>query len=150
MLKHGGSEVAIIREEDKAAGVIVKRADRIDPLGKPTKKIAECLAAFRVGESGHDFRRFVHEQIDMTALGFDEAAGGFDFVFGGISLGPEFRDDLAVDANLAGQDELFGMTAGGDSGVGNDFLEAFKHEFSEIRNQEAVASSEGRGDSRPR
>jgi hypothetical protein len=77
-------------------------------------------------------------------------AGGFDFVFGGVGLGTEFCDDFAVYANLAGQDELFGMTARGDPGVGDDFLETFKHGFSEIRNQQAATSSEGRGDSRLR
>jgi hypothetical protein len=65
----------------------------------------------------------------MAALGFDPVAGGFDFVFGGVGLGTEFCDDFAVYANLAGQDELFGMTARGDTGVGDDFLETFKHGF---------------------
>jgi hypothetical protein len=127
VLEHRGSEVAIVGEEDEAAGVVVERADGIDAFGKAAKEIAQGFASLGIGKSGDDFGRFVHEEIHVTALGFDEAAGGFDFVFGGIGLRAEFGDDFAVDANLAGENELLGVPAGSDAGVGDEFLKAFEH-----------------------
>jgi hypothetical protein len=112
VLEHGGSEIAIVGEEDEAAGVVVERADGIDTFWEAAEKIAEGLAAFRIGESGDDFGRLVHEEVDVAALGFNEAASGFDFIFGGIGLGAEFGDDFTVDANLAGEDELLGVATG--------------------------------------
>src|SRR5208283_3159140 len=45
----------------------------------------------------------------------------------GIGEGAEFGDDLAVDAHLARENELLGVAARGDAGVGDDFLEAVEH-----------------------
>ncbi len=72
----------------------------------------------------------MHEEIDVAAFGFNEAAGRFDFVFGGIGLGAKFGDDFAVDADLTGKDELLGVAARSDAGMGDDFLKAFEHEES--------------------
>jgi hypothetical protein len=127
VLEHGRGEVAIVGEKDEAAGVVVERADGIDAFGKTAKEIAEGFASFGVGESRDDFGRLVHEEIDMAAIRFDEAAGGFDFIFGGIGLGAEFGDDFAVDANLAREDELLGVAARSDARVSDDFLKTFEH-----------------------
>ena len=125
--KHGGGEVAIVGEKDEAGVGVVEGADGINAFGEAAEEIAECAAAFGIGERGNDFGRFVEEQVDVILFGFDEAAGGFDLVFGGIGFGAEFGDDDAVDADLAGEDELFGVAARGDAGVGDDFLEAVEH-----------------------
>ena len=136
--KNGGGEIAIVGEEDEAGVSVVQRADGIDALGKAAEEIAERAAALGIGEGGDDFGRFVEEEINVIFFGSDEAAGSFDFVFGGIGFGAEFRDDLTVDAHLAGEDELFGVAPGGDASVGDDFLEAVEHgrrEISDIRDQ---------------
>lgn len=125
--EHGGGEVAIVGEKDEAGVGVVEGTDGIDALGKTAEEIAQGAAAFGVGEGGNDLGRFVEDEIDVIFLGFDEAAGGFDLVFGGIGFGAEFGDDAAVDANLAGEDELLGVAARGDAGVGDDFLEAVEH-----------------------
>ncbi len=125
--EHGGGEIAIVGEKDEAGIGVIKGADRIDALGKTAEEIAQCAAAFGISEGGNDFGRFVEEEIDVIFFGFDEAAGGFDLVFGGIGFGAELRDDDAVDAHLAGEDELLGVAARGDAGVGDYFLEAVEH-----------------------
>jgi hypothetical protein len=125
--EHGGGEIAIVGEKDEAGVGVVEGADRINAFGKATEEIAKCAAAFGIGERGDDFGRFVEDEVNVIFFGFDEAAGGFDLVLGGIGLGAEFGDDLAVDANLAGEDELFGVAARGDAGVGDYFLEAVEH-----------------------
>src|SRR5208337_650915 len=136
--EHGGGEVAIVGEKDKAGVGVVEGADGVNAFGKTAEEIAKSFAALGIGERRDDFGRFVEEQVDMIFFGFDEVAGGFDLVFGGIGLGAEFGDDDAVDANLAGEDELFGVTARGDAGVGDYFLEAVEHggrRISKIRDQ---------------
>lgn len=125
--EHGGGEIAIVGEKDEAGVGVVEGADRINALGKAAQEIAKRAAALGIGEGGDDFGRFVEDEVDVIFFGFDEVAGGFDLVLGGISLGAEFGDDLAVDANLARKDELFGVAARGDAGVGDDFLEAVEH-----------------------
>jgi hypothetical protein len=125
--KHGGGEIAIVGEKDETGIGVVEGADGIDPLGKTAKEIAKGAAALGIGEGGDDFGRFVEEEIDVIFFGFDEAAGGFDLVFGGIGFGAEFGDDDAVDANLARENELRGVAARGDAGVGDYFLETIEH-----------------------
>ena len=125
--EHGGSEIAIVGEKDEAGVGVVEGADGINAFGKAAEEIAKCAAALGIGEGGDDFGRFVEDEVDVIFFGFDEAAGGFDLVLGGIGLGAELGDYLAVDANLAGKDELFGVAARGDAGVGDYFLEAVEH-----------------------
>lgn len=136
-----GGEVAIVGHENESGGGVFEIAHGIDALRKATKKIAEGFASFRIGERGDDFGRLVEEQVDVALVGIDGAASGFDFVFGGIGLGAEFGDDFAVDADLAGEDELFGMAAGRDAGAGDNFLEAFEHEGMNKDNRKAGRAS---------
>jgi len=123
----GGGEIAIVGEKNEAGIGVVEGADGINALGETAEEIAKGAAAFGIGEGGDDFGRFVEEEIDVIFFGFDEAAGGFDLVFGGIGFGAELGDDLAVYADLAGEDELLGVAARGDARVGDDFLEAVEH-----------------------
>lgn len=125
--EHGGGEIAIVGEKDEAGVGVIEGTDGINAFGKTAQEIAKRAAALGIGEGGNDFGRFVEEEIDVIFFRFDEAAGGFDLVFGGIGFGAEFGDDAAVDANLAGEDELFGVAARGDAGVGDYFLEAVEH-----------------------
>lgn len=125
--EHGGGEIAIVGEKDEAGVGVVEGADGIDALGKTAQEIAKGFAAFRIGEGGDDFGRFVEEKVNVIFFGFDEAAGGFDLVFGRIGFGAEFGDDDAVDTHLAGEDELLGVAARGDAGVGDYFLQAVEH-----------------------
>jgi len=55
------------------------------------------------------------------------AARGFDFVGGGVRLRAKFSNNAAVDANLAGENQLFGVTPRGNSSPGDNFLQAFQN-----------------------
>jgi hypothetical protein len=125
--EHGGGEIAIVGEKDEAGVGVVEGADGIDTLGKTAQEIAKRAAALGIGERGDDLGRFVEDEVDVIFFGLDEVAGGFDLVLGGIGLGAKFGDDLAVDADLAGKDELFGVAARGDASVSDYFLEAVEH-----------------------
>ena len=125
-----GGQVAVVGHEHESRGGIFEIADGVDALGKSTEKIAEGLASFGIGERRNDFSRLVEKQVDVALVGIDGAAGGLDFVFGGIGFRAEFGDHLAVDADLAGEDELLRVAAGGDAGASDDFLKAFEHQAS--------------------
>jgi len=131
-----GGEVAIVGHEDESGGGVFEITDGINALREAAKKIAKGFASFRIGECGDDFGGLVEEEVDVALIGIDGAASGFDFVLGGIGLGAKFGDDFAVDADLAGEDELFGVTAGRDAGSGDDFLKAFEHEGMHKDNRE--------------
>ena len=133
MLEELRGEVAVVGEEDEAGSGVFEIADRVNALGKTAKKIAKGLAPFGIGEGGNNFGRFVEEEIDVVRGGVgDSAACSFDFVGGGIGFRAKFSDGFAVDAHLAGEDELLGVTAGSDAGTGDNFLEAFEHCFGAI------------------
>lgn len=68
------------------------------------------------------------KKVDVARSGSDHAARGFDFIGGRVGFGAKFSDSFAVDPDLAGEDELFRMTARSDAGAGDDLLEAFEHE----------------------
>jgi len=129
-----GGQVAIVGKKDQAGGGVFEIADGIDTFGKTAKIITKIFAALGIGERGDDFGRLVEEEIDVARSGFDGASGSFDFVGGGISFGAEFGDCFTVNADLAGEDELLGMTAGSDAGAGDNFLEAFEHSLGAIKN----------------
>jgi len=127
VFEHLRGEAAVVGEQDEATGGVVEAADGINALGKTAKEIAKGFAAFGIGERGDHIGRLVHDEINGAFLGFDSVASGLDFVFGRVRFGAEFGYGFAVDANLAGEDELLGVAAGSDAGVGDNFLEAFEH-----------------------
>jgi hypothetical protein len=131
-------EVTVIGHENEARNGVFEIAYGVDALGKATKKIAERFAPFGISERGDNFGRLVEEEINVAFIGIDGTTSSFDFVFGGICFGAEFGDNFAVDADLAGEDELFGVSTGGDAGTGDDFLKAFAHE--EVSCQVSVLS----------
>ncbi len=90
IFQHFGGQIAVVGEEDQAAGIVIEAADRINTFGQPLETVAESFAAFRIGESGNHFGRFIEHDVDATLVGFNEFAGGFDAVVFGISFAAEF------------------------------------------------------------
>ncbi len=119
IFEESGGEVAVIGQEDKPARGVFEIADGIDSRGKAAERVFKRLAAFWVGHRGDNFRRLVEREIDVVFGGGDDFAGGFDFVGCEVRFSAELGDDFAVDANLAAEDELFGVAAGGDAGTGD-------------------------------
>ena len=111
IFQHFGGEIAVVGEKDETAGVVIEAADGIDALGQAAQEISECLAALGIGHGGNDFGRLVEDEVDATLVGLDKFSGGFDAVFGGVGFAAKFGNDLAVDADLAANDELLGVAA---------------------------------------
>ena len=120
--EHGVRERAIVSQKDESAGGVIEIAYRIDAFRKTTQEIAESLAARGICEGGDDLGGLVQDQVDRLSDFFDEAASSLNLVDSWIGLGAEFTDDVAVDQNLAGENELFGVAARSDSGMRDDFL----------------------------
>lgn len=62
-------EVAVVRQEDEASGMIFEAAHRKHALGHTVQQIAQRAAALRVAHRGNDFGRFVEQQIYALAFG---------------------------------------------------------------------------------
>jgi hypothetical protein len=109
-LKHFRGEIAVVGEKHHSRSRVFKITDRIDALGKSAQQIAQRLAAFRISQRRHNFRRLVHQQVDFSLFGGKFFAGNLNLVGSGVGLAAEFADSFAVYFDLAADNQLFGMT----------------------------------------
>ncbi len=56
----------------------------------------------------------------------EQLAVDADVVARGVGLGAKLGDDCAVDLDAAAGDQLFGVAAAGDAGLGKDLLQALE------------------------
>jgi len=130
-------EGAVVGEEEEAFAGVIEAADGIDAFRERAEELHYGGAAFGVADGGDVAFGFVEHEIEEALGGLDRFAVDADGVRVGIAFGAEFGDDLAVEGDAAGGDDLFGFAAGGDAGGGEDFLEALEHE--EEDNSEQIA-----------
>jgi hypothetical protein len=62
-------EVAVVRQEDEARGMVFKATHRKHALRHAVQQIAQRTAAFRVAHCGDDFWRLVEQQIYALTFG---------------------------------------------------------------------------------
>ena len=122
-----GSKITVVGEEDQAGCRVFEIANGVDTIWKASKEVAQGFAPFGIGESGDDFRWFVEKEIYTARRRIDGTPRGFNLVYSRVGFCTEFGDRFAVDTNLARDNELFGVTPGGNAGSGDNFLEAFEH-----------------------
>ncbi len=125
ILEQRSGEVAVVREKNEAAGGVFEISHWVDACWKTAERVDERFAAFGIGHGSDDVDWFVKRQVDVRFSGGDEFSGGFDFVGSEVGFRAKFGDDFAVHADLAAEDELFGVPARGDAGSGDEFLKAF-------------------------
>src|SRR5579863_7153954 len=116
IFKECGGEVAVVGEQNEATGSVFEITDGIDTRGKSAERVDERFAAFGVRHGSDDVDRLVECKVDVIFGRGDEFAGGFDLVGGEIGFRAEFRDDFAVNADLATANELLRVSARGDAG----------------------------------
>jgi hypothetical protein len=109
--EEAGRELAIVGEEEDAFRVEVEPADRLDRHGHVREVVHHRQATAIVGDGGDAGLRFVEEDVELVVRD-DGLAIDLDLVPFGIDLRAEHADDLAVDADTARGDELFGLTPG--------------------------------------
>ena len=124
-------EFPVVGEKEEAGGVVFEASDGENASGEAAKKIGDGFAAFRIAQSGDDGIGLMQRDVDfgfgVTWADTQEFAGDANVIAGGVGFGAEFGDDAAVDGDLSGSDESFGVTAGGHSGAGDNFLKALLH-----------------------
>ena len=81
------------------------------------------------GSRGHIPAWFVQQQIAMTFGRLDAAPVDADVIVREIGFGAQFGDDVAVHANTALLNHLFGLSARRHTGMGKNLLEPLLHDL---------------------
>jgi hypothetical protein len=116
------SHFAIVGEKEEASGVLVEPSDGIDAFFAATLDEEHDGVAFLwVVEGGDIAFRFVEEKIAFGFAAQHFAAIGDDIAL--VDFETEGGDDLSVDGDSAGLDQLVGFAARAYAGVGDVFVE---------------------------
>jgi len=122
-------EVAVVGHEQQAFRQVIETPDGVEARelhvladGLLLRVLAEELedggAMLGVVCCGDVAARLVDHEVALRLGAVEQLAVDADVVFGGVGAGAEFGDDAAF------EDDLFGLAAAGDAGLGEDFLEA--------------------------
>ena len=117
-------QFAVVGEHQHAGRGFVQAAHRIDALRAlgVRDEIHHGLLRVRIGHRRDVALWLVHHQIDLL---FTLEAGAVEAdVVVRFHLDAQFRHDLAVDRHQPGLDEIVGLAARADAGVGNETVEA--------------------------
>ena len=116
-------EVAVVGEQQRAAGLEVEASDGKYPFVDVAQEVFDGLAAFGIIQSRDDAARFMQEEVDM-ALRDQASAVDFHAVFVGIRARSELAHDASVDAYPALCDQMFCRSPRRDAGLREDFLQS--------------------------
>ena len=119
-------EVAVVSDQQQALAQVVQPADRIEALAQFREELHHCRPLLRITDCSDESPRLVEHEVAQAFRPLQQLAVDADVVAGGIGLGAEFRDDLAIHLHAAFGNQVLGMTAAGDSGLRQDLLQAFK------------------------
>src|SRR5690348_5524896 len=72
-----------------------------------------------------DVLRLVECVINEVLRSLEALAVDLHVIHRKIGLAAEFRDSMSIDGNAAGDNQFFRLSAAGDTGVSEQFLEAF-------------------------
>jgi hypothetical protein len=112
-------EVAVVGDEEEALGVGVETAGGVEAGLHLGQEVENGAAAAVVGGGGDGAAGLVEEEV---ALGLE--GDGPAVYFYSLSLGVDgaagIGDDLSIDADAAGADEVGSLTPGSDSCVGDE------------------------------
>jgi hypothetical protein len=107
-------EVAVVGEQDQALGVGVEAADVEEPFRSVGHEVGQRTAPLRVRHRRDHPAGLVEGQVDVRAHGREPLAVDADDRRGGVHLGAEPGDHLAVDLHQPRQHQLLALAAAGD------------------------------------
>jgi len=129
--REGVGEVAVVGHQEQALGEVIEAADGVEArkfeVGTRlllTEEIGDGGTFLGIDEGGDEAARLVEHEVALRFGPLEELAVDADVVLVRIGFGAELGDGLTVDLDAALQDDLFGLSAGGDAGLGEDLLEA--------------------------
>jgi hypothetical protein len=116
-------QLSIVGDEDETFAGDIEPANWEHAGGVWGKQVDDARPAGGVASGCHDAFRLIHGKVDelRTAQRFAVDA---DFLFLRIDARAEFRHHLVIDFDAAFEDQLFALATTGDTGGGEDFLEA--------------------------
>jgi hypothetical protein len=118
-------EIAVVRQDQHALGIIVKPAHGIDADLDAFQKVLDRWSSLGVGHRRDISRGLVQHNVDLWLLRIDELAVDLDMVFVRVSLGAGLGHHLAVHAHPSFGDELFRCAARRHSRGSYDLLDTF-------------------------
>ncbi len=114
-------ELAVVGQEQRAAGLEVEASDRVEACLDARDEVGDGGAPLGVAGRGDDRAGLVHDDVDRC-LGDRATTVDLDLVFEWVGACAELGDDLAVDPDTPGEQELLRVATRGDAGSGEDFL----------------------------
>jgi hypothetical protein len=117
-------QLAIVGQEEQPLAVVVETPDGIHVFADAFEEIDDRLTALRIGASGDDASRLVHQDVAMTLRRTEAPAIDPDVISHRIGLDPHLPDRPAVDGDAALFDQLFSGPARGHASLRQDFLQA--------------------------
>jgi hypothetical protein len=118
-----GRQLAVVGEQEHALAVEVEAPHRRHRHRQVGQVVHHRRATAIVGDRGDARLRLVEEHVEVL-LGRHRFAVDLDVGGGRVDLGAELGHDHAVDGDPAGGDQLLGLAARGDAGLGDEALEA--------------------------
>ncbi len=115
-------QIAVVGEQQQALAHVVEPADRKDPLLDSLEQIHDRGPPLRIADGGHGALRFIHGEIDVALGAAKQLALHSNLIDARVGLGARFGDDVPVDRDQAGGDQLFGFSPGGNSRRSQDLL----------------------------
>jgi hypothetical protein len=121
-------ELAVVGQQDHAAGVEVEATDGVHALGDTLHQVGDGRAALRVAQRRDHFARLVEHVIDGL-FGHDARAVHLDAVVLSIGARAELGDDATVYPHFALGDQRLSRAARGHAGLRENLLQTFfRHE----------------------
>lgn len=123
-MKEPEREVAVVREEERAARVEVETTHGDDTRRDLLQVFRDRRSPRGIAHGADDVSRLVEDEVVLL---FREHALAVDLDPRRLRIGPtaELRDDLAVHGDPPRDDERLRLSAGRDSGASEDLLKAF-------------------------
>ena len=106
-MKQVVSELAVVRQQKDAAGIVVEASDR-HGMDAAWKQFGDRSASLRIAHRRHHAGRFVGNQVGKLVRRLDDSPFDFNMICI-INESSERTYDSAVDSNRAFSDQVVGM-----------------------------------------
>jgi hypothetical protein len=120
------SQVAVVGYKQEAFAQIVQATDGVEPLAQLREELHHGWTPLWIADRGYKAARLVEHEVAQALGALQQFAVDANMIAGGISLGAEFRDDFAVHLHASLGDQIFGVPAARNSGLGENLLQALE------------------------
>ena len=122
-MRHLEREAAVVGDQDQPFAVHVEAPDREDATADRRQQIDDALLLLVARVRAHDTLRLVEQHVDRL---FRLQPGAIEahVVLLRIDAHAELGDELAIDLDTAAADQLVGVAATADAGLGEEVVEA--------------------------